>query len=43
MAEGDDSPWFPGCRVYRQRVDGDWGAAFQALTKDLGRAYGGGG
>ena len=43
MAEGDDSPWFPGCRVYRQRVDGDWGAAFQALTKDLGRAFGGGG
>ena len=43
MAEGDDTPWFPGCRVYRQKVDGDWGAAFQALTKDLGRAYGGGG
>ena len=43
MAEGDESPWFPGCRVYRQRVDGDWDGAFQALTKDLGRTFGGGG
>ncbi len=42
MARGDESPWFPGCSVYRQRVDGDWGPAFQALIKDLGRAFGGG-
>ncbi len=43
MAEGDESPWFQGSTVYRQRLDGDWGAAFQALSKDLGRAFGGGG
>ena len=41
MAEGDESPWFPGSRVYRQRVDGDWGTAFGALIEDLGRALGG--
>ncbi|MCH7544094.1 MAG: tetratricopeptide repeat protein [Proteobacteria bacterium] len=43
MAEGDVTPWFPGCAVYRQRVDGDWDAAFEALRKDIGRAHGGGG
>ncbi|MCH7544093.1 MAG: hypothetical protein IIB65_10690, partial [Proteobacteria bacterium] len=41
MAAGDESPWFPGSKVYRQGLDGDWGPAFQALVKDLGRAYGG--
>ena len=35
MATGDESPWFPGCAVYRQRVDGDWGAAFERLSRDL--------
>jgi tetratricopeptide (TPR) repeat protein len=25
MAAGDESPWFPGMRVYRQAIDGDWG------------------
>ena len=35
MASGDESPWFPGCAVYRQRVDGDWGAAFERLSRDL--------
>ena len=22
MAEGEESPWFPGCKVYRQRLTG---------------------
>ena len=43
MAEGDESPWFPGSAIYRQGRDGDWGAAFGALTRDLYRALGGGG
>jgi hypothetical protein len=43
MAEGDESPWFPGSAIYRQGMDGDWGAAFGALTRDLYRALGGGG
>ncbi len=41
MAEGGESPWFPGSKVYRQGVDGDWGTAFGALIEDLGRALGG--
>ncbi len=43
MAAGDESPWFPGSKVYRQEVDGDWGTAFRALGRDLRRALGGGG
>ncbi|MCH8139159.1 MAG: tetratricopeptide repeat protein [Proteobacteria bacterium] len=35
MAEGDESPWFPGCAVYRQRADGDWDGAFERLSRDL--------
>jgi len=27
-----DSPWFPGFRVHRQGLDGDWTAALAALT-----------
>jgi tetratricopeptide (TPR) repeat protein len=35
MAEGKESPWFPGFTVYRQGYDGDWARAFGELTKDL--------
>lgn len=35
LAAGDESPWFPGMTVYRQDTDGDWSAAFAALTRDL--------
>ncbi len=35
MAAGAESPWFPGMPVYRQNTDGDWSAAFDALTDDL--------
>ena len=41
MAKGAESPWFPGSAVYRQGRNGDWGAAFGALTKDLNRALNG--
>jgi tetratricopeptide (TPR) repeat protein len=27
-----DSPWFPGFRVHRQSVDGDWSAALASLS-----------
>ncbi len=40
MTEGDVTPWFPGCAVYRQRVDGDWDGAFTALARDLAEAFG---
>ncbi len=39
MAEGDESPWFPGCRVYRQTADGDWDRALAALAADLAKAF----
>jgi hypothetical protein len=32
---GDESPWFPGFRIYRQGKDGDWDAALARLRKDL--------
>ena len=35
MGSGDESPWFPGTRVYRQGADGDWSAALAALAHDL--------
>ncbi len=41
MAEGEESPWFPGCKLYRQKVDGDWEEALAALGEDLVQAFGG--
>jgi tetratricopeptide (TPR) repeat protein len=35
MAAGDESPWFPGSRVYRQSADGGWQAALHRLARDL--------
>jgi hypothetical protein len=35
MAAGDESPWFPGFRVYRQGPDGDWSGALARLTREL--------
>ncbi len=40
MAAGITSPWFPDFRVYRQRMDGDWGEAFEQLRRDLALAHG---
>ena len=40
MAEGSESPWFPGCGVYRQAADGDWDRALAALAADLAKAFG---
>jgi hypothetical protein len=39
MARGDESPWFPGFRVYRQKNDGGWEAALKTLWEDLKSAY----
>ena len=35
MAAGDESPWFPGMAVSRQRPDGDWSDALAALKYSL--------
>ena len=40
MAEGKESPWFPGFTVYRQGYDGSWEEAFDMLTSDLQKAFG---
>jgi tetratricopeptide (TPR) repeat protein len=41
MAAGNQSPWFPGCALYRQAVDGSWDAAFADLARDLAAAASG--
>ena len=38
MAEGEETPWFPGCKIYRQKVGGDWEEAFAALSNGLANA-----
>lgn len=35
MTSGAESPWFPGYTVYRQRVDGGWDDALEALASGL--------
>jgi tetratricopeptide (TPR) repeat protein len=42
MAIGDESPWFPGFRIYRQGPDGNWEAALGRLRGDLLAAFGSG-
>ncbi len=39
MAEGETSPWFPDCQVYRQTVDGNWGAALERLREALRQRF----
>ena len=36
MAVGDESPWFPGTRLYRRGSRNDWRAALARLRADLG-------
>jgi len=38
---GDESPWFPGFRVYRQDTNGKWNAACDRLERDLRARHGG--
>lgn len=40
LTEGDESPWFPGFRIYRQTWDGSWDAALGKLSQDLKNQYG---
>lgn len=35
MTDGETSPWFPGYKVYRQAVTGDWSGALVTLTHDM--------
>jgi len=35
MHSGRSSPWFPGFKIYRQGLDGDWSRALARLARDL--------
>jgi len=35
LLERDDSPWYPGMRLFRQKVLGDWGEAVDRLAAHL--------
>jgi tetratricopeptide (TPR) repeat protein len=35
MAKGRQSPWFPGCTIYRQKINGEWSEALALLASDL--------
>jgi hypothetical protein len=35
MERGEESPWFPGFTIYRQKTDGDWSTALKKLRDDL--------
>lgn len=39
LAGGDESPWFPGFKVYRQSRDKGWGEALTMLTRDLAEKH----
>jgi Flp pilus assembly protein TadD len=39
MEEGDESPWFPGFRIYRQAATRSWDEALARLREDLMRAH----
>jgi Tfp pilus assembly protein PilF len=41
MLEGEESPWFPGFRLYRQARDRSWASALEALRRDLAGARSG--
>ncbi|MGH8641092.1 MAG: hypothetical protein ACRET6_05245, partial [Burkholderiales bacterium] len=40
LLAGDESPWFPGFRIYRQAPDGAWSAALDSLERDLRARHG---
>lgn len=35
MRDREDTPWYPGMRLYRQRVAGDWQGVFTRMAADL--------
>ncbi|MBU1394769.1 MAG: tetratricopeptide repeat protein [Gammaproteobacteria bacterium] len=39
MVNGDESPWFPGFKVYRQSCDKEWHEALARLAQDMKEQY----
>ena len=35
MREGEDTPWYPTARLFRQSKAGDWGEVFSRMTFEL--------
>jgi hypothetical protein len=35
LLERSDSPWYPSCRLFRPRADGDWDYVFDAASVEL--------
>ena len=35
MSQGDESPWFPGWKIYRKQEQEGWAPPMEALTHDL--------
>ena len=35
LQDRDDSPWYPGMRLFRQAARGDWGSVFAAMETQL--------
>jgi hypothetical protein len=43
LLDRNDSPWYPGMRLFRQEQSGRWGAVFLKLHKALCELSGRGG
>lgn len=41
LLEGDDNPWYPTMRVFRQETPGDWDAVFAGMAGELAAVVGG--
>jgi hypothetical protein len=39
LLDRDDSPWYPGMKLYRQKTAGDWSAVFARVAADLRREF----
>jgi Flp pilus assembly protein TadD len=37
MSDREDSPWYPGMRIFRQKVARDWDSVIEAVTDELGK------
>jgi ADP-heptose:LPS heptosyltransferase len=35
MDEGDDSPWYPTMRLFRQRAEGEWPDVIERVAESL--------
>jgi hypothetical protein len=41
LLERDDSPWYPGARLFRQSRRGDWGEVLERVALQLAQLSGG--